>query len=68
MTPKGTTGGKGDQRGHFRQVIVRIHMGKSSLVRYSIKLRQQGLRLRVGRQGVRKGGGMQTKRAVWVVW
>lgn len=37
MTPKGTTRRETDQLKHLERVTVCIHIGKSSLVKYSIE-------------------------------
>jgi len=54
MTPKGTTRREKYQLKHFERVIVCIHIGKSSLVKYSIewphKRRRNGEGGRVGQR------------------
>lgn len=44
MTPKGTTKGERDQFKYFERVVVCIHIGKSSLVKYSIEWPHKGRR------------------------
>jgi hypothetical protein len=44
MTPKGKTNGKEGQLKYFEGIILRVHIGKSSLVKYSIEGPHKGLR------------------------
>jgi hypothetical protein len=44
MTPKGTTNGQRGQWRYFKREIVYIHIGKVSLVKYSIERPHEGHR------------------------